>query len=60
MASHYISINLNAAGGSDDRRVKVSNDDSLPGFLEEKIEAGSTKVVVTTTTPGGAEISNQS
>jgi hypothetical protein len=56
MASHYISINLNAAGGSDDRRVKVSNDDSLPGFLEEKIEAGSTKVVVTTTTPGGAEI----
>ena len=56
MANHYISINLDAAGGSDDRRVKVSNDDSLPGFLEEKIEAGSTKVVVTTTTPGGAEI----
>jgi hypothetical protein len=56
MANHYISINLNAAGGSDDRRVKVSTDDSLPGFLEEKIEAGSTKVVVTTRTPGGAEI----
>ena len=56
MANHYISINLNAAGGSDDRRTKVSSDDSLPGFLEEKIEAGSTKVVVTTTTPGGAEI----
>jgi len=56
MANTYISINLDAAGGSDDRRVKVSNDDSLPGFLEEKIEAGSTKVVVTTTTPGGAEI----
>ena len=56
MANHYISINLNAAGGSDDRRVKVSTDDTLPGFLEEKIEAGSTKVVVTTRTPGGAEI----
>ena len=56
MANHYISINLDAAGGSDDRRTKVSSDDSLPGFLEEKIEAGSTKVVVTTTTPGGAEI----
>ena len=56
MANHYISINLDAAGGSDDRRVKISSDDSLPGFLEEKIEAGSTKVVVTTTTPGGAEI----
>jgi hypothetical protein len=56
MANHYISINLNAAGGSDDRRTKVSSDDSLPGFLEEKIEAGSTKVVVTTTSPGGAEI----
>ena len=56
MANHYISINLDAAGGSDDRRTKVSSDDSLPGFLEEKIEAGSTKVVVTTTLPGGAEI----
>ena len=56
MANHYISINLDAAGGSDDRRVRVSSDDSLPGFLEEKIEAGSTKVVVTTTLPGGAEI----
>jgi hypothetical protein len=55
MANHYISINLNAAGGSDDRRVKVSTDDTLPGFLEEKIEAGSTKVVVTTTLPGAAE-----
>jgi len=56
MANHYISINLDAAGGSDDRRVKISSDDSLPGFLEEKIEAGSTKVVVTSTLPGGAEI----
>ena len=56
MAFHYISINLNAAGGSDDRRVRVSTDDTLPGFLEEKIEAGSTKVVVSTTTPGGEEI----
>jgi hypothetical protein len=56
MANTYISINLDAAGGSDDRRVRVSSDDSLPGFLEEKIEAGSTKVVVTTTLPGGAEI----
>ena len=56
MANTYISINLDAAGGSDDRRTKVSSDDSLPGFLEEKIEAGSTKVVVTTTLPGGAEI----
>ena len=56
MANHYISINLDAAGGSDDRRVRVSSDDSLPGFLEEKIEAGSTKVVVTTTLPGAAEI----
>ena len=56
MANHYISINLDAAGGSDDRRVRVSSDDSLPGFLEEKIEAGSTKVVITTRTPGGAEI----
>ena len=56
MAFHYISINLNAAGGSDDRRAKVSSDDALPGFLEEKIEAGSTKVVVTTANPGAAEI----
>ena len=55
MANHYISINLNAAGGSDDKRVKISTDDTLPGFLEEKIEAGSTKVVVTTTLPGAAE-----
>lgn len=56
MANIYVSINLNASGSSDDRRVKISSDDSLPGFLEEKIEAGSTKVVVTTTIPGGAEI----
>lgn len=55
MAATYISINLNAAGGSDDKRVKVSTDDSAADFLEGKIEAGSAKVLVSTELPGGNE-----
>jgi len=55
VANTYISINLDAAGGTDDKRVKVSTDDSNPGFLEEKVEAGSTKVVVAVTDPGADE-----
>lgn len=51
----YVSIDLTAAGGSDDKRAKVSADDSVAGFLEEKIVAGSNKVVVTTANPGGDE-----
>ena len=56
MANTYRILNIaGGAGGSDDRRVKVSTDDSLPGFLEEKIEAGSSKIIITVDTPGGAE-----
>jgi len=55
MANTYISINLDAAGGTDDKRVKVSTDDTSPGFLEEKIIAGSTRVVITTDNPGADE-----
>ena len=52
MAITYKSVNLSGGGGSDDRRVKVSGDDGIPGFLEEKIVSGSTKVVVETINPG--------
>jgi hypothetical protein len=55
MAKTYIQISLGGSGGTDDRRVKVSGDDSTPGFLEEKIEAGSTKVTVATAAPGANE-----
>lgn len=56
MANTYISINLANASGSDDRRVKVSNDDSSPGFLEEKILPESNKVLITVENPGLAEL----
>jgi len=55
MANTYISINLNATGGTGDRRLKISTDDTTPDFLEGKLEAASSKVVVTTDTPGGDE-----
>ncbi len=58
MAATYVAINLpviTTAAGADDRRVKVSLDDTAPGFLEDKIEAGSAKVVLDVTLPAGAE-----
>jgi hypothetical protein len=41
--------------GSDDKKAKVSADDTLSGFLEDKIVEGSSKVSVTTANPGGNE-----
>ena len=56
MANTYRILNLaGGGGGSDDRRVKVSIDDSTADFLEGKIGAGSSKVLVSTDTPGGDE-----
>jgi len=51
----YKVVNLTGGGGSDDRRLKVSTDDSSPGFLEEKISANSSKVVITVQNPGADE-----
>jgi hypothetical protein len=51
MANTYIRILL-GSGGVDDKRVKVSGDDSAAGFLEEKIVAGSSKVTTQTLNPG--------
>ena len=42
-------------GGSDDKRAKVSTDDTLAGFLEDKVIAGSNKVTVSTSNPGANE-----
>lgn len=55
MANYYKSINLNAAGGSDDRRVKVSTDDANPDFLEGKVESGDSIVQISVTSPGADE-----
>jgi hypothetical protein len=55
MANTYKLIRLGGAGGTDDKRVKVSTDDSAPGFLEEKVVAGSNKVVVDVLNPGTIE-----
>lgn len=40
---------------SDDKRVKVSTDDSTPKFLEDKIGVGSQKLTQVTTNPGADE-----
>jgi hypothetical protein len=55
VAKTYISINLSATGGTGDRKVKVSTDDTTPGFLEDKIVVGSTKVTKQTLDPGANE-----
>lgn len=54
----YKSINIatGAAGGSDDRRLKVSTDDAVAGFLEEKTSATSGKITLTVTDPAANEI----
>lgn len=52
----YKVVNLTGGGGSDDRRVKISTDDTSAGFLEEKVLAESSKVVVTVENPGAAEL----
>lgn len=51
----YLSINMDAAGGVDTKEVKISVDDTTPGYLEGKITAGSTKLTITTTSPAGDE-----
>lgn len=56
MANTYRSFNIGGSGGSDDRRVKVSIDDTSAAFLEEKVLAESSKVLVTTENPGANEL----
>lgn len=56
MANTYISLQFSSISGSvDTKEVKISNDDSSVGFLEEKITAASSKILVTVLNPGGAE-----
>ena len=55
MANTYIALVL-GGGGSDDRRLKVSTDDTAAGFLEEKLLPASNKITVATDNPGGAEV----
>lgn len=55
MANTYIRISIGGSGGTDDKRVKVSGDDSTAGFLEEKIVSGSSKVTLQTLNPGALE-----
>jgi hypothetical protein len=55
MANTYKSLNLDATGATDDKRVKVSLDDTSPGFLEEKVVAGSSKITIGTDNPGADE-----
>ena len=54
MANQYKLLNISGGGGSD-RKVKVSADDTAADYLEGKIEAASSKVVVTTQAPGADE-----
>lgn len=56
MANTYKLIRLGGAGGTDDRRVKVSTDDTAAGFLEDKIVTGSSKINIQTLNPGTAEL----
>ena len=56
MANTYTRINLSGGGGgSDDKRVKVSIDDTTAAFLEDKVVIGSNKLTKTTLSPGGNE-----
>lgn len=56
MSNTYIRLNLGGgAGGIDDKKVKVSSDDSSSGFLEEKVVVGSNKLTVQTLNPGTIE-----
>lgn len=55
LSAHLAGIDTALAGvGSDDKRVKVSLDDTTPGFLEDKIVAG-TNISITTLNAGGNE-----
>lgn len=55
MANTYLRISIGGSGGTDDKRVRVSVDDSTAGFLEEKIVSGSSKVDLTVLNPGALE-----
>ena len=54
MAQTFIRVNV-SGGGSDDRKLKVSTDDTFADFLEGKLVVGSSKITKTTLSPGGAE-----
>jgi len=43
-------------GGTDDRRVKVSSDDTTPGFLEDKLAAGPAIDLVTLNPAGNEQV----
>ena len=58
MANTYRAIFINPISGSDDKTVRVSADDLVSGFLEDKTIAGSTKVVLSVDNPGGIELLN--
>lgn len=55
MANTYIRVSL-AGGGSDDRRLKVSGDDSTAAFLDEKVSTGSSRITKNVLNPGGNEL----
>lgn len=53
MANTYKSLNLDVAGGSDDKRVKVGISDTTAAFLGEKITTTSGKIVSAVVNPAG-------
>lgn len=55
MSNTYKLIRLGGSGGTDDKRVKVSTDDTNAAFLEEKIVVGSNKLTKQTLNPGTLE-----
>lgn len=57
MANTYIRIGIGlSGGGSDSFEVKVSLDDKNAGFLEDKLNVGSDKLVKTVINPGLEEV----
>lgn len=55
MANTYLSINMDAAGGTDVKDVKVSLNDITSAFLEDKVVPASAKITINKVNPGGNE-----
>lgn len=55
MANTYIRLNLATPAGSDDKKLKISNDDILAAFLEDKMVSASAAILLSTLNPGGDE-----
>jgi hypothetical protein len=55
MALIYKKITIGGSGGTDDKTVKVSTDDTQSGFLEDKIIAASARLGLSIINPGANE-----